>query len=307
MRPISIPNKPESFIYSPEEGRKELAKLLGHYCSYCERFEDERNIELEHIIPQENGRSPHKDKWYNFLLACGGCNKAKNRVEGHINRENLRTYILPHIDDTFHMIEYNPKTKMPKPRENLAECDKKRVQKTLRMLKFDIPLTTMGEETWENLVNLDAFAIARIDDFRTAERKKEKYIIAKKSNDSEECKDIVQDIIKFAKLRNWSVYMYVFEDETEIKDALLQCLQGTDSLYFQKNEKECREYNKYKYYRYYLQIMITDIQYETTINKQEILSLMKKYSAEIKEMETLSEKQRTELYSYIDTLERLLD
>ena len=53
--------------------------------------------------------------------------------------------------------------------------------------------------------------------------------------------------------------------------------------------------------------MITDIQYETTINKQEILSLMKKYSAEIKEMETLSEKQRTELYSYIDTLERLLD
>lgn len=307
MRPINIPNKPKKFIYSPEEGRKELTKFLGHYCSYCDRFEDERNIELEHIIPQENGRSPHTDKWYNFLLACGGCNKAKNREEGHIQRENLGTYIFPHIDDTFHMIEYNPKTKMPKPRESLTELDKIRVQKTLQMLKYNIPSTTESEENWVDLTNFDAFAIARIDDFRVAERKKAKYIIAKKNNDNEECKDIVQDIIKFAKSGNWSIYMFVFEDIIEIKDALLQCLPGTDSLYFQKNEKECREYNKYKYFRYYFQIMITDVQHETTINKQEIRSLIKEYSDEIVGLETLSEAQRAELYSYIHTLEGLLN
>ena len=52
-----------------------LHKNLGDFCSYCEVFSSD--LEVEHIVPTyRNGIL--RTQWTNFLLACGRCNGADN-------------------------------------------------------------------------------------------------------------------------------------------------------------------------------------------------------------------------------------
>lgn len=306
MRPIIIPNEPDGFVYSPKEGRSALSKCIGYMCSYCEIHLDERNLELEHIIPQYGGESPHTDKWYNFLLSCGGCNKAKNRREFDITRQNLKTFVLPHIDDTFHMIDYIADTKVPKPKNNLSEEDKKRVSKTLQMLKFS---KDTNIENWTDLTKFNEFAVNRIDAFANAERKRRKYEKAISEFDEAECLDIIKDLVAFAQKDNWDAYVRIFEDIPKVKAQLLHCIKGTDLKYFEDlSPHERDEYNKYKYYRYYLQITITEL--ETTqlskSDKQRELKEARAVKAEIEQMSTISKEQKIELLTYIQTILEIL-
>ena len=306
MRPLSIPNQPEGFEYSPANGRNALSQQIGYHCSYCETHLDERNIEIEHIIPQNGGASPHTDKWYNFLLSCGGCNKAKNRRAYDITRCNLSTFVLPHIDDTFHLIDYNQTTRIPCPKNNLSKREKGRVEKTLKMLKY---VASNDINEWTDIATFDEFAVNRIDAFEIAERKRKKYEKAKIEHNDEECRDIVTDLIKFAQKDNWSAYVYVFNDILEVREQLLQCIKGTDLKYFEDlSPHERDEYNKYKYYRYYLQITITEL--ETTqlseSDKQRELKEARAVKAEIEQMSTISKEQKIELLTHIQTILEIL-
>ena len=53
-----------------------LEENLGDYCSYCEVFHVD--LEVEHIVSQNQDDSK-KHEWDNFLLACGRCNGADNK------------------------------------------------------------------------------------------------------------------------------------------------------------------------------------------------------------------------------------
>lgn len=306
MRPIILPNKPDGFVYSPEEGRSALSKYIGYMCSYCETHLDERNLELEHIIPKNGGESIHTDKWYNFLLSCGGCNKAKNRRAFDITRQNLKTFVLPHIDDTFHMIDYVADTKVPKPKNNLSEEDKKRVNKTLQMLKFS---KDANIENWTDLTKFNEFAVNRIEAFANAERKRKKYEKAINERNEEECLDIIKDLVVFAQKDNWGAYLRIFEDLPKVKEQLLHCINGTDLKYFEDlSQQERDEYNKYKYYRYYLQITITELQSMqlSKSDKQRELKEARAIKAEIKQMSTISKEQKIELLTHIQTILEIL-
>lgn len=308
MRPVVIPDEPSGFKYTAKKGREALANHIENMCLYCERNVGKDNIEIEHIIPQNRGHSIYTKKWYNLLLSCGGCNKAKKRPKYKVTRDNFHTFVWPHIDDTFSLIDYHPVTKMPKPKEELSDIDKERVNKTLKMFKF-ISEKDNKDVDFKDITELDQFAKDRYDAFDTAKRKMEEYIAGKQENDPEKCESVIKDIKYLAKKDNWSAYVYVFNDIKEVRNPLLEGIKGTDITYFEDLSQQAREeYNKYKYYRYYLQITITELE-TTQLSKADIQRERKEaktIKAEIKQMSTISKEQKIELLTNIQTILEIL-
>jgi len=188
----------------------------------------------------------------------------------------------------------------------LSEEDKKRVNKTLQMLKFS---KDANIENWTDLTKFNEFAVNRIDAFANAERKRRKYEKAISEFDEAECLDIIKDLVAFAQKDNWDAYVRIFEDIPKVKEQLLHCIKGTDLKYFEDlSPHERNEYNKYKYYRYYLQITITEL--ETTqlskSDKQRELKEARAIKAEIEQMSTISKEQKIELLTYIQTILEIL-
>jgi len=73
---------------------------LGNYCSYCEIFSSD--LEVEHVIPK-NQNDSKKTEWDNFLLACGRCNGKDNKSNKLVDLNNI---YLPHLQNTLFIFEY---------------------------------------------------------------------------------------------------------------------------------------------------------------------------------------------------------
>lgn len=68
-----------------------LIRNLGSFCSYCEVFAS--NPQIEHVVPVSQDRSKQHE-WANFLLACSRCNGADNKGSKPVVVEEL---YLPHL------------------------------------------------------------------------------------------------------------------------------------------------------------------------------------------------------------------
>lgn len=99
MRPVEKGEAPR--IYTDYgQARHDLADIIGYYCSYCE-MRVFNSIEVEHILPQNQGGAPLD--WSNFLLSCKYCNTIKSD-----HNDNLENFLWPDIDNTdlaFHYSE----------------------------------------------------------------------------------------------------------------------------------------------------------------------------------------------------------
>lgn len=81
------------------EARNDLTDAIGWYCSYCE-MGVQNMIEVEHIVPQENGGAPLD--WSNFLLSCRYCNGNKGN-----DNQGRDGYLWPDRDNTDFAFDYN--------------------------------------------------------------------------------------------------------------------------------------------------------------------------------------------------------
>lgn len=105
MRPISKSSWPEingkPKVYKPHTlARPDLEDNLGTYCSYCEVFSSD--LEVEHIVSQDQDASLTHN-WDNFLLACGRCNGRDNKSNKHVNFSLIH---FPHLNNTFLSFQY---------------------------------------------------------------------------------------------------------------------------------------------------------------------------------------------------------
>lgn len=84
--------------YQPYSDAKwPLAQNLGGYCSYCERPLPASRLDVEHVLPKDEGLHPDQEfVWRNFLLACSNCNRAKwNKPV------DLDYHYFPHLVNTY--------------------------------------------------------------------------------------------------------------------------------------------------------------------------------------------------------------
>jgi hypothetical protein len=99
MRPVQKRNWPiENGLqksYKPHTiAKTDLEDHLGCFCSYCEVFSSD--LEVEHVISKYQDKSLLND-WNNFLLACGRCNGKDNKSNKPVN---LSATHFPHLNNT---------------------------------------------------------------------------------------------------------------------------------------------------------------------------------------------------------------
>lgn len=78
----------------------ELHDNLGSYCSYCEVFSSD--LEVEHMISQDQDISLATN-WDNFLLGCGRCNGRSNKSNKPVDFSIMH---FPHLNNTMKSFSY---------------------------------------------------------------------------------------------------------------------------------------------------------------------------------------------------------
>uniref|UniRef100_Q3AQ71 HNH domain-containing protein n=1 Tax=Chlorobium chlorochromatii (strain CaD3) TaxID=340177 RepID=Q3AQ71_CHLCH len=102
MRPIRRGTSPIAGDYQDyDKAKPELISRLGSYCSYCER-RIATQLSVEHIQPKALPKYAHfEGRWTNFLLSCVNCNSTK------YTKDFLFTdVLLPDRDNTFAAFTY---------------------------------------------------------------------------------------------------------------------------------------------------------------------------------------------------------
>lgn len=222
MRPIKKESRSQE--YNPyQTAKRDLFEAIGPYCSYCER-----NIELggavEHVQPKSK-ISKKKYSWDNFLLGCTNCNSTKGNKT--IDDTNINDYVWPDIDDTYHMIQYDPTTLIPSPAPDLSDEDKEKVRRLIELTGLDRPSPKEGSLDYNKAS--DTRVEKRKEIAREAKEYKSQYL---------ELPDDIKPVFAISLLTLikhsglWSIWYHEFEDVPELKEPLLNLIPGTRKEFF---------------------------------------------------------------------------
>lgn len=203
-----------------------LQENIGNYCSYCEVFSSD--LEVEHVI-SKNQDSKLETSWNNLLISCGRCNGPDNKTNKHIDFSKL---YMPHLNNSLLPFEYkeggiisiNP---------ILTEIQKEKAKNTINLLGLNkypgnsnYPPTSKypqgfppGDKRWEH--RRAAWDIAK-----------------SKRLDYESNKLSAEDIAEFATQRGFfSVWFTVFNTHIEVKKQLILAFNGTVANCFNINNE----------------------------------------------------------------------
>ncbi len=224
MRPIqkalpaqTLTTHDETFIvqatYKPHtDARMPLEANLGTYCSYCEVFSSD--LEVEHIVSQNQDSSKTHD-WDNFLLSCGRCNGSDNKGSKTVD---LNLMYFPHQNNTFLAFQY--------------------LEGGLVILSP--ALTTAQSSKAQTTLNLLGLAKQARDRHRNDTRWKHRRQAWELADDSlkelENQQTNISNIIKMALAKGFfSVWFTVFEKHIEVRKALIEAFIGTARNCFDTN------------------------------------------------------------------------
>lgn len=217
MRPVDKGHKDKT--YNPyTTAKRDLFNAIGPYCSYCER-----NIQLGGAVEHVQPKSKEIGKeccWDNFLLSCVNCNSTKGSRT--INDNNIYEYVWPDKDDTYHMIEYDSDSLIPRPNDTISEDDKQRVQRLITLVGLN--KTAPKEDSLDYAKACDTRVEGRIKASQTAKESKDIY-----SHLSDEGKGPFRKLLSIIIKAEgyWSVWMHTFEDVPEVREMLLDIIPGT--------------------------------------------------------------------------------
>jgi uncharacterized protein (TIGR02646 family) len=187
-----------------------LEANLGQYCSYCEVFSSD--TEVEHIISKDQDKSL-ETKWDNFLIACGRCNGGGNKSNKPVDLDNI---YFPHTHNTFMCFSYleggivqlNP---------TLTENQKVKAENLMNLVGLDkypsnkkYPKHTLNDKQW-------SFR-------RTAWELADRFLADYLSNTN----TTAEIIATFAIQRGFfSIWFTVFQAHDDVKKALIEKFAGT--------------------------------------------------------------------------------
>ncbi len=204
-----------------KQSRRFLIDRLGRYCSYCENSIN-ANLAVEHILPKEH--YPHLElSWSNFLLACTNCNSTKGQKVF-----NKNDYIFPDTDHSFFYFKYDY-SGIVQPSENLNSTQKKHSKNTISLVGLDKLPHKKYSTDWK--VASDSRFEKRLESYNNAIKYKNIYTTAKEDSKHLFIPFII-DIIKGSGF--WSIWMHIFSDVKEVRDAILYAFPGTNTSYFIK-------------------------------------------------------------------------
>lgn len=223
MRPVNKGHK--DTVYNPyNKAKRDLFEAIGPYCSYCER-KIELGGAIEHVQPKS--RVEEKECiWDNFLLGCVNCNSTKGDTD--INDANINDYAWPDIDDTYHLIKYDPITCLPSPADELSDNDRKRISKLIKLVGLDKPSPKVGTIKYKEASDL------RIEKRKEVTSYAKEYRSDFLSIDDGAKPNFIKTLKLLVKeMGLWSIWMHEMEDIPELRAALLDLLPGTRKEFFE--------------------------------------------------------------------------
>lgn len=219
MRPVDKGNDLGE-IKPYQNAQQPLTERLGEYCSYCERW-IASGIHVEHKQPKKE--YPETEfLWRNFLLACGNCNSGK----GH-GQLTLEDYLWPDSDNTYRAFNYDSQGKVL-PNPVYSDSINQKIEATWLALGLNKhPDTqTPGQQT---PTSKDKRWLQRQQAWQNAAKRKTQLA----TFDTEERR---AEIAEMATQRGfWSVWMTVFQDDTDMRRRLIEAFPGTCTHCFDAN------------------------------------------------------------------------
>lgn len=190
-----------------------LVENLGHYCSYCEVFS--ADLEVEHIISKDQDNSK-VDSWDNFLLSCGRCNGKDNKSNKKVDIDDI---FLPHIHNTLLAFEYR-EGGFIMVRTDLSSDQQRKAENMLKLVcldKYDgnpkYQSILPRDERWRHRRNAWEQAVIRLRKYENGEH-------------------TAIGVADFAKERGFfSVWFSVFNAHKEVKQAIINAFQGTANCF----------------------------------------------------------------------------
>lgn len=215
MRPVQKPSWPKDASGSPKSykphtlAKPDLEEAIGCYCSYCEEFHS--NLQVEHVISVDQD-SNRKHDWDNFLLACSRCNGRDNKSNKSVDLSQIH---FPHRDNTLHSLIYREGGLI---QVNPA-LEQNEWQKALALVKLvgldkhpanpEYPNFPIGDNRWKT----------RREQWEVATRKRKEFDAGLW---------MPAHIVEFAKERGYfSVWFTLFEGIPEVRKALMDAFSGT--------------------------------------------------------------------------------
>ncbi len=218
MRPVDKGEAPEHAFQKYQEAEPYLEERLGAYCSFCE-FPIRHVPEVEHKEAKAKGGD--ELAWENLLLSCKYCNTRKGTIVAKGDKEK---YLWPDEDDTFHAFSYD--TEIPKLNEEYLQAQgddiKQKAANLFSLLQLDnVPLSPAVKDR-----RYAARSVAR----NYALSSKVGWDKVKISMNNKN--DYLQQIRMLAESSGFfSVWMQVFKEDIEVKEALLEVFKGTRKEY----------------------------------------------------------------------------
>lgn len=210
MRPVDKGTGNEPYARY-EDALEDLRDAIGDFCSYCER-QIETHLAVEHVQPKSRKKSL-RTAWCNFLLGCINCNSCKGK-----KRVNLGDCFWPDRDNTLRVFTYEQGGSV-RTRPRLRQLNRDRAQATIALVGLDrVPghpnprkRPTKKDLRWDK--RRRAFDLAH----------------RLRADLQREDTPIVRNlIVEAAHGRGmFSIWMQVFEGDTDIRDRLIQRFQGT--------------------------------------------------------------------------------
>lgn len=196
--------------YDPYGKAKDhLIEALGDFCSYCERQGIRAALAVEHI--EDKDTYPVKEyDWNNFLLSCTNCNSIKAR-------KDITAALLPDRDNTFNAFTYLE--------GGLVQVNSRASADVKLKAKALIDLVGLDRRPNRNdYFGSDDLWLKRKESWELAQR----YLIKYQNNECD-----VETINDLA-LNNgfWSVWMTVFQNYPEVRQALIDSFPGTNVTFF---------------------------------------------------------------------------
>ena len=217
MRPIERGPAPRQYSrYGNAIG--DLEDQLGQYCSYCER-RIVINLAVEHISPKSLDPERELD-WDNFLLGCTNCNS----VKGNKPTDGVK-FVWPDKDNTLRAFEYK-EGGLVEANPILSDNLIKKANKTITLVGLH---RHPGQPRRLRPADRDKRWLHREEAWKLAIKNRD----ALNSYDIEPMRELVIDLAK--NIGFFSVWMKVFESDSDMRRRLIDAFIGTSPDCFDKN------------------------------------------------------------------------
>ena len=221
MRPIDKGISPYESIERYQDAEPYLESRIGAYCSFCE-MRVNNALAVEHKESKNSGGA--LTDWNNLLLACTYCNSRKLEK---IKKNELGKWIWPDQHNTFLAFSYTDA--VPKVNEQYLQSVSDEVLQKAKAIFEGLALDyrpnsesgNQGKDRYR-----DKRWNKRFEAFGIAEEARQSW---DKHKDTEFKDDQLTNIVNQARGYGFfSVWMMVFEEEKEVRKALIDAFPGTE-------------------------------------------------------------------------------